>query len=181
MSSSAPLSLHAAVRAALEDGRPIVALESSVISHGLPWPENLELARDMEAVVRAGGAEPATIAVLEGRLHIGLAPDEIEHLARTSGVWKVSRRDFAAAFAQRRDGATTVAATLLAAHWAGIRVMATGGIGAPRRPHRRLRRPAGAGPHARPRRLRRRQGDPRSGGDAGVAGNVGSARRGVPH
>jgi pseudouridine-5'-phosphate glycosidase len=129
MSSSAPLSLHAAVRAALEDGRPIVALESSVISHGLPWPENLELARDMEAVVRAGGAEPATIAVLEGRLHIGLAPDEIEHLARTSGVWKVSRRDFAAAFAQRRDGATTVAATLLAAHWAGIRVMATGGIG----------------------------------------------------
>jgi pseudouridine-5'-phosphate glycosidase len=94
-----------------------------------PWPDNLELARDMEAAVRAGGAEPATIALLEGRVHVGLGERDLEHLARASGVWKISRRDLPVAMAQKRDGATTVAGTLLIAHQAGIRVMATGGIG----------------------------------------------------
>ena len=129
MSTAPALVVHPGVRAALEAGRPVVALESSVISHGLPWPENLELARDMEATVRAGGAEPATIALLGGRVHVGLGDGDLEHLARTSGVWKVSRRDLPVAIAQKRDGATTVAATMIAACWAGIRVMATGGIG----------------------------------------------------
>jgi pseudouridylate synthase len=126
---SASFLLHPAVRAAQEASRPVVALESTVISHGLPWPDNLELARDMEAAVRAGGAEPATIAVLGGRIHIGLEAGDLERLAQASGIWKVSRRDLPVARAQQRDGATTVAATMLLAHQAGIRVMATGGIG----------------------------------------------------
>ncbi|HEX9944251.1 MAG TPA: pseudouridine-5'-phosphate glycosidase [Thermoanaerobaculia bacterium] len=123
------LALHPAVRAALEEGRPVVALESAVISHGLPWPENLELARGMEETVRAGGAEPATVALLGRRVHVGLEDSDLEHLARASDIWKVSRRDLPVAMAQKRDGATTVAATMIAAHWAGIRVMATGGVG----------------------------------------------------
>jgi pseudouridine-5'-phosphate glycosidase len=106
-----------------------VALESTVISHGLPWPQNLELARSLEAAVRAGGATPATIAVLKGEVRVGLTDAELEHLAHASGVMKVSRRDFAVAVADRRDGGTTVAGTMLAASWAGIRVFATGGIG----------------------------------------------------
>lgn len=127
--SQPALTFHPAVRAALEAGRPLVALESTVISHGLPWPDNLELARKMEATVRAAGAEPATLAVLAGRVHIGLSDSELEHLATSTTVLKVSRRDFPVAFAQQRDGATTVAGTLIAAHWAGLRVFATGGIG----------------------------------------------------
>jgi len=123
------LVFHPSVRAALDAHQPLVALESTVISHGLPWPENLELARRMEAIVRAGGATPATIALLEGQIRIGLADDEIEYLARAKGVWKISRRDYAVALAQKRDGATTVAGTMMAAHWAGLRVFATGGIG----------------------------------------------------
>lgn len=123
------LILHPDVQSALKAGRPLVALESTVISHGLPWPENLEVARGMEATVREGGAVPATIAVLGGRVHVGLEDGEIEHLARSSDVWKVSRRDVPVALAQGRDGATTVAGTVMMAHQAGIRVMATGGIG----------------------------------------------------
>lgn len=123
------LILHPDVQSALAAGRPLVSLESTVISHGLPWPENLELARGMEAAVREGGAVPATIAVLGGRVHVGLEDGEIEHLARSSDVWKVSRRDVPVALAQGRDGATTVAGTVMMAHQAGIRVMATGGIG----------------------------------------------------
>lgn len=123
------LVLHPAVRSALDAGRPLVALESTVISHGLPWPENLELARGMEAAVREGGALPATIALLGGRVRVGLEDGELEHLARSSGVWKVSRRDVPVVLAQGRDGATTVAGTVMMAHQAGIRVMATGGIG----------------------------------------------------
>jgi pseudouridine-5'-phosphate glycosidase len=107
----------------------MVALESTVISHGLPWPDNLHLAQRMEAAVREAGATPATIAILQGEVKVGLTPAELEHLARASGVWKISRRDFPAAVAQKRDGATTVAGTLIAAAWAGIRVFATGGIG----------------------------------------------------
>lgn len=123
------LNLHPAVRAALGEGRPVVALESTVISHGLPWPENLETALAMEAAVRGAGTQPATIALLGGGVHVGLSEAEIEHLARASGIWKVSRRDLPVAMAQGRDGATTVAGTMIAACWAGIRVMATGGIG----------------------------------------------------
>ncbi len=127
--STPPLIFHPAVRAALDAGQPLVALESTVISHGLPWPENLELARRMEARIRAGGATPATVALLKGQVRIGLTEAEIEYLARAEGVWKISRRDYAVAVTQRRDGATTVAGTMIAAHWAGIRVFATGGIG----------------------------------------------------
>jgi pseudouridine-5'-phosphate glycosidase len=123
------LHLHPTVKSALADERPVVALESAVISHGLPWPDNLGLARDMEAAVRAGGGEPATIALLGGRVHIGLDERDLEHLARASGVWKISRRDLPVALAQRRDGATTVAGTILIARQVGIRVMATGGLG----------------------------------------------------
>lgn len=124
-----PLSFNPAVRAALDARQPVVALESTVISHGLPWPENLALARRMEAVVAAGGAQPATIALLAGRVQIGLDDAQLEHLATSKQVWKISRRDYAVALAQRRDGATTVAGTMIAAAWAGIPVFATGGIG----------------------------------------------------
>jgi len=123
------LSLHPQVQRALEARQPVVALESTVISHGLPWPENFELACRMEARIRAAGATPATIALLQGQVKIGLAEAEIEYLARTPGIWKISRRDYPVALAQKRDGATTVAGTMMAAHWAGIKVFATGGIG----------------------------------------------------
>jgi pseudouridylate synthase len=124
-----PLVIHPEVRSALDAHRPVVVLESTVISHGLPWPENLELARRMEARVREHGGTPATIAVLKGEVKIGLTDPEIEHLARASGILKVSRRDYPVAVAQKRDGATTVAGTMIAAHWAGIQVFATGGVG----------------------------------------------------
>ena len=117
------------VRAALEQGEPVVALESTVISHGLPRPHNLTLARRMELVVREGGAVPATVGVIGGQIRVGLDDSELEHLARTAGIWKVSRRDLPVAMAQGADGATTVAGAMLAARMAGIRVMATGGIG----------------------------------------------------
>ncbi|MCC6189943.1 MAG: pseudouridine-5'-phosphate glycosidase [Anaerolineales bacterium] len=123
------------VRDTLQGRRPLVALESTVITHGLPWPRNLELARRMETAVRAGGACPATVAVLNGELRVGLNDAELEHLAQARGVMKISRRDYPVAVAQKRDGGTTVAATMIAAHWAGIRVFATGGIGGV---HRRL-------------------------------------------
>jgi pseudouridine-5'-phosphate glycosidase len=117
------------VREALAEARPVVALESTVIAHGLPWPENLEVARQLETTVRANGATPATIAVLAGALRVGLSPHEVERLARGDRVAKLSRRDLAAAIAQGRDGATTVSATMVIAHAAGIAVFATGGIG----------------------------------------------------
>jgi pseudouridine-5'-phosphate glycosidase len=126
---SPTLIFHPHIRAALDAHRPVVALESTVIAHGLPWPDNLELARAMEATVRANGAAAATVALRHGAVHIGLSDDELQHFARAAGIWKVSRRDFAVALAQQRDGATTVAGTMMAAHWAGIRVFATGGIG----------------------------------------------------
>jgi pseudouridine-5'-phosphate glycosidase len=124
-----PLAIHPSVRAALDAHQPVVALESTVISHGLPWPENLELARRMESTFRAGGATPATVALLQGQIKIGLTDAEVQHLAQAQGVWKISRRDYAVALAQKHDGATTVAGTMMAAHWAGVRVFATGGIG----------------------------------------------------
>lgn len=108
---------------------PTVALESTVISHGLPYPDNLALAREMEAIVRAGGAEPATIGILGGELIAGLSDAQIEHLATASGVRKVSRRDLPIVTARKLDGATTVATTMWIAHRHGIQVFATGGIG----------------------------------------------------
>ena len=110
-------------------GAPIVALESTIITHGMPWPQNLETARQVENEVRAHGAVPATIAVLEGRLCAGLEPDALEALAKAKDVMKLSRADLAACMATGRTGATTVAATMIAAHLAGIAVFATGGIG----------------------------------------------------
>jgi pseudouridine-5'-phosphate glycosidase len=115
-----------AARAALT---PLVALESTIITHGMPYPQNVETARRVEAEVRAAGAVPATIAVLDGRIQIGLAETELEALGRARGVMKLSRADLAAALATGRTGATTVAATMIAAHRAGIDVFATGGIG----------------------------------------------------
>ena len=122
------------VQAALEAGRPVVALESTVITHGLPYPENQGLALDMEKVVREMGSAPATIAVLDGRIRIGLAAGELKDLSRAKNAHKISSRDFGPAAAFRWSGGTTVAATLVAAHAAGIRVFATGGIGGVHRP-----------------------------------------------
>lgn len=110
-------------------GRPIVALESTIITHGMPWPQNAEMARQVEADIRAGGAVPATIAVMGGRLHIGLEDAELEALAQVKSAMKLSRADLAVCMATGRTGATTVAATMICAAQAGIEVFATGGIG----------------------------------------------------
>ncbi|MDO5630468.1 MAG: pseudouridine-5'-phosphate glycosidase [Paracoccus sp. (in: a-proteobacteria)] len=126
-----PLKFAPAVRAALDSGRPVVALESTIITHGMPYPQNLEMARKVEDTIRQAGAEPATIAVMSGHIHIGLTDDELERLAQTpqDQAMKVSRADMPVCLAQGRTGATTVAATMIGAHLAGIRVFATGGIG----------------------------------------------------
>jgi pseudouridine-5'-phosphate glycosidase len=129
------LEVHPEVAAALRQGRPVVALESSLIAQGLPWPHNLKAARMAEGAVRGQSAVPATIAVVQGRPTVGLSDLALEELARPdSGVRKLSRRDLAAAIVQERTGGTTVAATLYLAHCAGIRVFATGGIGGVHRP-----------------------------------------------
>lgn len=117
------------VAAAREAGGPIVALESTIITHGMPYPHNLDTARAVEQEVRDAGATPATIAVLEGRIHIGLDPAALAGLARSDTAMKLSRADLAFAMAGGHTGATTVAATMIAAHRAGIAVFATGGIG----------------------------------------------------
>jgi pseudouridine-5'-phosphate glycosidase len=114
---------------ALRDGAPVVALESTLIAHGLPWPDNLETAQAAENAIRAEGAVPATIAVLGGRPKIGLGGPQIEFLANGAGIAKAARRDLAAVIAQQHDAATTVSATMFLAHAVGIRVFATGGIG----------------------------------------------------
>ena len=118
------------VRAALEAGKPVVALESTIISHGMPYPKNVETALLVEQTIRDNGAVPATIAVIGGRLKAGLSHEEIEYLGKTGrGVAKASRRDLPALVARGADGATTVATTMIIAHLAGIRIFATGGIG----------------------------------------------------
>ncbi|WP_284618507.1 pseudouridine-5'-phosphate glycosidase [Aquabacterium humicola] len=124
------LDIHPEVAAALAERRPVVALESTIISHGMPWPQNADTALAVEAEVRAHGAVPATIAIIDGRLKAGLAQDQIELLGRSGHeVAKVSRRDMAALVARGGTGATTVAATMIVAALAGIRLFATGGIG----------------------------------------------------
>jgi pseudouridylate synthase len=124
------LDIHPDVRAALAAGAPVVALESTIIAHGMPWPDNLQTGQRLEAEVRRHGAVPATIAILGGRLKAGLTEAELELLARRGpSIAKASRRDLALLVASGADGATTVAATMIVAAMAGIRVFATGGIG----------------------------------------------------
>ncbi|MDW4497816.1 pseudouridine-5'-phosphate glycosidase [Sulfitobacter sp. D35] len=115
--------------AAEKAGKPLVALESTIITHGMPYPQNLEVARQVEDDIRGAGAVPATIAVIDGTLHVGLEPDQLTTLAQARGVAKLSRADMAACLATGGTGATTVAATMIAARLAGIEVFATGGIG----------------------------------------------------
>ena len=124
-----PIAYSTEVAKARKVGAPIVALESTIITHGMPFPQNVETARLVENDIREGGATPATIAVLDGQLHVGLEPDQLDALGQAQNVAKLSRADFAACIATNGTGATTVAATMIAAHLAGIHVFATGGIG----------------------------------------------------
>ncbi len=124
-----PMEFSPEVERARHEGRPLVALESTIITHGMPWPRNVETAQAIEAEVRAHGAVPATMAVIEGTLRIGLTEQELSSLGQAPDVAKLSRADFAACLATGGTGATTVAATMIAARLAGIEVFATGGIG----------------------------------------------------
>ena len=124
------LDIHPEVEAALRENRPVVALESTIISHGMPYPQNVETALNVEKIIRECGAVPATIAIISGRLKAGLSPEEIEYFGKKGReITKVSRRDLAAVCARGLDGATTVTTTMIIAHMAGIRFFATGGIG----------------------------------------------------
>ena len=124
------LDISPEVQQALAEGKPVVALESTIISHGMPYPKNVETAMLVEKTIRDNGAVPATIAIIGGRLKAGLSPEEIEYLGKSGRkVAKVSRRDLAAIVARGADGATTVTTTMIIAHMAGIKVFATGGIG----------------------------------------------------
>ena len=123
------ITLTPEIARALNFGTPVVALESTVITHGLPQPQNLELARDMEQQVRDNDATPATVALLDGEIRIGLADEELVRLSESDSVLKVSHRDFATAILKKKNGGTTVAGTMFAAQLAGIKVFATGGIG----------------------------------------------------
>jgi pseudouridine-5'-phosphate glycosidase len=117
------------VQAARAAGKPIVALESTIISHGMPYPQNVQTAREVEQVIRDAGAVPATIAIIDGKICIGLSDEQLEVLGNSSDALKVSRRDLAYVLAQKKLGATTVAATMICAQLAGIEVFVTGGIG----------------------------------------------------
>lgn len=123
------LDVNPEVVKALEEGRPVVALESTIIAHGMPYPKNVETALAVEEVIRANGAVPATIGILSGRIKIGLTKEEIEYMAHAENVLKVSRRDLPLVISKKMDGATTVAGTMIAAHMAGIKLFVTGGIG----------------------------------------------------
>jgi pseudouridylate synthase len=117
------------VRAALADNKPLVALESTIITHGMPFPRNVETARQVEADIREEGAVPATIALMDGKIMVGLEDDDLDRLAQATDVMKCSRADLTFALSTGQFGATTVAATMMAAHAAGLKVFATGGIG----------------------------------------------------
>ena len=123
------LDIEPSVKKALEEGRAVVALESTIISHGMPYPQNVETAKALENIVLENGATPATIAIIDGKIKIGLTPSELEFLGSSKDIAKVSRRDIAAIISQGKSGATTVAATMFLANLAGIKVFATGGIG----------------------------------------------------
>ena len=123
------LEIQPEVAQALKEGKAVVALESTIISHGMPYPRNVETALNVEKIVRENGAIPATIAILGGKLKVGLTEEEIEYLGKAPNVIKTSRRDIPFIVAQKRDGATTVASTMIIAALAGIKIFATGGIG----------------------------------------------------
>ena len=123
------LDVNPEVAAALDEGQPVVALESTIIAHGMPYPKNVETALAVEDVIRGNGAVPATIGILNGRIKIGMTKEEIEYMAHAENVMKVSRRDLPLVISRKMDGATTVAGTMIAAHMAGIRLFVTGGIG----------------------------------------------------
>ena len=124
------LDIHPEVAQALKEGKPVVALESTIISHGMPYPQNVETALNVEAIIREQGAVPATIAIIGGRLKAGLSWEEIEYFGKKGqAIHKASRRDLSVLCARGEDGATTVATTMIIAHMAGIQVFATGGIG----------------------------------------------------
>lgn len=123
------LSISKEVQAALDAGKPVVALESTIISHGMPYPQNVEMAKTVEQIIRDNGATPATIAIMDGQFKIGLEEADLERLASEKPVAKVSRRDLPEVFAKKMLGATTVATTMIGAHLAGIKVFVTGGIG----------------------------------------------------
>ena len=123
------LEIKPEVKKALEEGKPVVALESTIIAHGMPYPRNVETAIAVEDVIRAEGVMPATIAIIGGKIKIGLTKEEIEYLGTATDVLKVSRRDFPLVISQKMNGATTVAGTMICAKMAGIKLFVTGGIG----------------------------------------------------
>lgn len=123
------LEINPKVKEAIENGKPVVALESTIISHGMPYPRNVETALNVEKIIRDNNAIPATIAILNGKLKVGLTGEEIEYLGKAKNVIKTSRRDIPFIIAKKSDGATTVASTMIIAALAGIKVFATGGIG----------------------------------------------------
>ncbi|MBI6875499.1 pseudouridine-5'-phosphate glycosidase [Clostridium aciditolerans] len=123
------LDIKPEVKKALEEGKPVVALESTIISHGMPYPKNVETAKKVEQILRDKGVMPATIAILDGKLKVGINDEELEHLGKSQNVLKTSRRDIPFIVAKKLDGATTVATTMIIAALAGIKVFATGGIG----------------------------------------------------
>lgn len=123
------LVLSKEVKQGMEKGLPIVALESTIISHGMPYPQNVQMAREVEQIIRDNGAVPATIAIINGQIKIGLSDDELEMFANSKDIAKVSRRDLAEVIASKRLGATTVASTMIAANLAGIKFFVTGGLG----------------------------------------------------
>lgn len=123
------LSINPEVKKALDEGKAVVALESTIISHGMPYPQNVEMAKKTEGIIRDNGAIPATIAIIDGKIQVGLDEEQLELLATAEDVAKVSRRDLAQVLATKKIGATTVASTMIAAELAGIKVFVTGGIG----------------------------------------------------
>jgi len=123
------LEIHPEVHTALKENKPVVALESTIIAHGMPYPQNVETALKVEEIIRQNGAVPATVGIINGKLKVGLSREEIEHMAKSKDILKVSRRDIPFVTSQRLDGATTVAGTMIAANLAGIRIFVTGGIG----------------------------------------------------
>jgi len=123
------LDIKEEVKEGLKAGKAVVALESTIIAHGMPYPQNIETAIEIEEILRDKGVIPATIAIIDGKIKIGLSKEEIEYLGQSEEVAKVSRRDFPVVLARKKDGATTVAATMIAAKMAGIKVFVTGGIG----------------------------------------------------
>ena len=129
MKENTLLDIQPEVKAALDAGKAVVALESTIISHGMPYPQNIQMAKKVESIIRGTGAVPATVAIMHGKIKIGLSDQELEVFASSSNVAKVSRRDFPGIIARKQLGATTVATTMYAAHLAGIKVFVTGGIG----------------------------------------------------